>query len=74
MCSSEPAMRRIGVPKSGRSMNAEQQARDPENVLMGEQRQQAQHGDNLELDLLRLVGHALGQRVQVKNRRPVARI
>ena len=33
---------------------------------MGEQRQQPQHSDDLELQLLRLVSHPLGQRVQLQ--------
>jgi hypothetical protein len=33
---------------------------------MGEERQQAKHGDNFELQLLRLVRHPLRQRMQLK--------
>src|SRR6266850_6102792 len=41
-----------------------QQSCDPEQVHMGEQRQEPQHSDDLELQLLRFVSHPLGQRVQ----------
>ena len=43
-----------------------QQARDPEQMHMGEQRQKPQDGDDLELQFLRLVSHPLGQRVQLQ--------
>ena len=44
--------------------HGEQQARDPEDMHVGKERDQAEHGDDLELQLLRLVRHALGQAVQ----------
>ena len=42
----------------------QQKTRHPEDVLMREERDQAQHGHDLELQLLALVGDPLGQRVQ----------
>ena len=42
----------------------EQQSCNPEQVDMGEQREEPQDSDDLELQLLRLVSHPLRQRVQ----------
>ena len=44
----------------------EQQARDPEQMHMGEERQKSQDGDDLKLQFLRLVRHPFGQRVQTQ--------
>jgi hypothetical protein len=41
-----------------------QQARHPEDVHVGEEGEQAQYGDDLELQFVGLVRHALGQGVQ----------
>ena len=59
-------MLRSGVPKSGRSMSGEQEADDPEDVHVREQGYKPQHRDDLELQLVRLVRHALRQRVQAQ--------
>jgi hypothetical protein len=42
----------------------QQQSRNPEDMHVGEKRNQAEDGDDLELQLLRFVRHALGQAVQ----------
>jgi hypothetical protein len=47
-----------------------EQADHPEQVVVREQRQHAQHGYDFKLELLRLVGHPLRQRVQVQSYRP----
>ena len=59
----DPAQRPSEV---GKVDQGEQQASHPEDVHVGEEGQQAQHGDDLELQLVGLVRHALGQRVQAK--------
>ena len=48
----------------GQVDHREQQARDPEEMDMREERQEAQHRDDFHLKLLGLVRHALGQAVQ----------
>lgn len=48
----------------------QQQGDDPKHIIVREQRQQAQGCHNLELQLLPLVGHALGQRMQVQEEHP----
>ena len=62
--STELAMLRNGVPKSGRSIMASKQTGDPEDVHVGEKRDQAENGDDFELQLVRLVRHAFRQAVQ----------
>ena len=64
--STDPAILRSGVLKSGRSIMARNRPIYPEQVVVREQRQQAQHGHDFKLELLRLVGHPLRQRVQVQ--------
>jgi hypothetical protein len=44
----------------------EQQSCDPEKVDVGEEGKKAQYGDNLKLELVRPVRHALRQRVQTQ--------
>ena len=44
----------------------QQQTRDPEDVHVGEEGKQAQHGDDLELQLVPAMGHALGQGVDAQ--------
>jgi hypothetical protein len=44
----------------------ENQCRNPERVVVGEQPDEAQHSNNLELGLLGFVRHMLGQMVQAK--------
>ena len=61
--SCDPAQRRAEVRQVD---HGEEQADHPVQVVVREQRQQAQHGHDLKLELLRLVGHPLGQRVQVQ--------
>ena len=64
--SSDPAIRRERPSKVGKIDQGEQQASNPEDVHVSEQRQQAQHGDDLELQLMGLVCYALGQGVQAQ--------
>ena len=61
--SGNPAQRRAEVRQVD---HGEEQADHPEQVVVREQRQQAQHGHDFKLELLRLVGHPLRQRVQVQ--------
>src|SRR4051812_49884428 len=53
----------------GQVDHREQQARDPEDMQVSEKRDQAENGDDLELQLVRFVRHALGQAVQLPDRR-----
>ena len=57
----DAAQRRAEI---GQVDHGQQQPRDPEQMDVGKERQQAENGDDLELQLLRFVRHALGQRVQ----------
>ena len=59
-------MRPSMPPKSGKSTNASRQARNPEDVHVGEQRDQAEHRDDLELQLVSPVRDPLWQRMQAK--------
>ena len=59
----DPAQRRAEVRQVD---HGEEQADHPEQVVVREQRQQTQHGHDFKLELLRLVGHPLRQRVQVQ--------
>ena len=44
----------------------EQQRRDPEDAVVGEERQQREHGDELQLHLVGAMRHVLGQRVELQ--------
>ena len=70
--STDPAILAQPTAKVGEFDQGEQQARDPENVHVGEKRDEAQNRDNLELQFMRLVRNALGQRVQPKEKDPEA--
>src|SRR6478736_1960553 len=50
--------------KVGKIDQGKQQASNPEDVHVSEQRQQAQYGDDFELQLMGFVSYALRQRVQ----------
>jgi hypothetical protein len=58
------------MPKRGAEIRhidkSDHKARNPEGVVMSEQRQQTQNGDNLDLHFLSSVGDPLGQRVQAQ--------
>src|SRR5580704_1736276 len=55
--------------KIGKFNEREYQADHPENMHMREQRDQAQDGDDLELQLLRPMRHPLGQRVEAEEQK-----
>src|SRR5262245_41808634 len=54
------------VAEIGEVDQRKQEARYPEDMHVREQSNEAQDGDDLKLDLVRLVRHSLGQGVQAK--------
>jgi hypothetical protein len=50
----------------GKVDQRQQKCRDPEQMYVREERQQAQDRDNFELQFLRLMGHSLRQRMEPK--------
>ena len=64
--SSDWAIDAIGVEKSGICDESKQQGRDPEDMVVGEQRDQREHRHDLHLHLVGPVRHPLRQRMKAK--------
>ena len=66
--SSESAIEFIGVEKSGSSTSASSSAAIQKTCVVGEEREQREHRDELQLHLVGAVRHVLGQRVELAGR------